>query len=129
MAFEVIPGGLLLEQLRAEDIPAPDKPASEWTEEETEAYHRYCYENAEPGTIENALKNLAITPETLEETIEALEAIRAALEAEAAATGYRNEWPTVEAAFLLEMLKQRRRSEAGPVPDLPRSVSTADTGI
>lgn len=115
MAFEVIPGGLLLESLRAEDIPAPEKPIEEWTQEEHEEYDRYCYENAEPGSIEHGIKSLS--PDALEAAITGLEAIRAALEAEAAATGFRNEWEHLpDVIFLYKTLKQRQRSEAGAVP-------------
>ena len=114
MAFDVIPGGLLLERLQAEDIPAPDKPIEEWTQEEEEEYNRYCYENAEPGSIEHGIKSLA--PEALEAAITGLESIRAALEAEAAATGFRNEWEHLpDVIYLYSILKQRQQSEAGAI--------------
>ena len=115
MAFEVIPGGLLLAQLAENDIPCPDKPIEEWTEEENEAYHRYLYENAEPGTPEAVIKALDVSTEAIQTVINTLEAIRAGCEAAAAETGYRSEWPHLDAAYLLTLL--RLRSEARPVPD------------
>ena len=125
MAFEVIPGGLCLE----DDIPAPDKPIEEWTPEEHEEYNRYLYDEAEPGTPEAVIKGLAICPAAIRATIETLEAIRAACGAEAEATGYRSEWPYITTPYLLTLLQLRERSEAGPVPDQSAgSVPESDTG-
>lgn len=112
MAFEVIPGGLLLELLRAEDVPAPDKPIEEWTPEEHEEYNRYCYENAEPGTEDHALKYLDIAPEAIITTISTLEALKAACVKETEETGYDTGWKTITGDNLINLFKQRRRSDA-----------------
>ncbi len=101
MVFEVIPGGLCLQ----DDIPAPDKPIEEWTQEEHEQYHRYLYENAEPGTAEAAVKSLDISSSALQTVIITLEAIQAACEQQVNTSGYRNEWPYLECSYLLTMLK------------------------
>lgn len=104
MTLKVIPGGLLF----ADDIPTPNKPASEWTPEEHEEYERYCYENAEPGSVEHGIK--CLSPEALEKAIAGLETIRATLEAESAATGFRNEWDHLpDVVYLYGMLKQWQR--------------------
>ena len=112
MAFEVIPGGLLLEKIREDDIPAPDKPIEEWTQEEHEEYDRYNYENAEPGTADHALKYLDISPEAIITTISTLEALKAACIKEAEETGYETGWKSANGDNLINLFKQRRRSDA-----------------
>ena len=107
MAFEVIPGGLCFE----DDIPAPDKPIEEWTEEEKAEYERYCFENSEPGSAQAAIKEADISPEVISATIDALEAIRTVCSKEAEATGFRDEWPHVMAEDLLTWLHLRKQLE------------------
>ena len=111
--FEVIPGGLLFE----DDIPGPDKPIEEWTEEELEQYNNVLWERAEPGSLEHPIKTVALTTDTISTVIKALEAIHAVFEAEVIETGFRSEWPYLTAEYLLDMLKRRQRSEAGSIQD------------
>ena len=103
MNFCVIPGGLYEPPADLDDVPTPEKPTEEWTQEEHEEYNRYCYENAEPGTVEHGIKSLS--PSALEAAITGLEAIRAALEEEAAANGLRNEWEHLDVPFLYSVIK------------------------
>ena len=111
--FEVIPGGLLLESLQAEDVPAPDKPIGEWTPEEHEEYNRYCYENAECGSWEHVIKCLAISPDDLSTTIKTLEMIRDAINNEMLETGYNEFWrDDSDTAFLLSILLQRQKAKS-----------------
>lgn len=112
MNFQVIPGGLLLEKIREDDTPAPDKPANEWTPEEREEYDRYCYENAEPGTEDHALKYLDISPEAVITTISTLEALKAACAKETEETGYDTGWNSLNGDNLISLFKQRRRADA-----------------
>ena len=101
MSFEVIPGGLLF----ADDVPAPNKPIEEWTEEEKTAYDRYLWENAEPGTTEHTIKHFAISSEDLNTIISTLEGIRTATAAAAAQDGYKSDFEAVGAEELLKYLK------------------------
>ena len=100
MKLEVIPGGLLF----ADDVPTPDKPAEEWTEEENETYHRYLWENAEPGTMADTLKKLDLSAENLSITIRTLEEIRNRTQEDAATAGYKSEWEIVTPEELLSLL-------------------------
>ena len=100
MTFEVIPGGLLFE----DDIPAPEKPYSEWTEEEKTEYHRYLWENAEPGTLEYTIKRLDFPAEKIRTIITVLESIRNAAREDAAAAGYNSEWKNYRVEELLSIL-------------------------
>ncbi len=112
MALEVIAGGLLLDRLREEDIPAPDGPITEWTPEEREEYQRCNYEAAEPGTADHALKCLDISPEEVITTIRTLEALKAACAKEAEETGYITDWQHQNGDNLIDLFKQRQRSDA-----------------
>ena len=100
MKFEVIPGGLLF----ADDVPTPDKPSEEWTEEENEDYHRYLWENAEPGTMADTLKKMDLSAENLSITIKTLEEIRKHTQEDATAAGYKSEWEIVTQEELLSLL-------------------------
>lgn len=100
MKFEVIPGGLLF----ADDVPTPDKPSEEWTEEENEDYHRYLWENAEPGTMADTLKKMDLSAENLSITIKTLEEIRNRTQEDATSAGYKSEWEIVTPEELLSLL-------------------------
>ena len=105
MSFEIIPGGLLLD----DDIPAPEKPIEDWTEEEKEAYHKILWERAEPGTLADTIKKTSIPEETLDTIIAALKTIKNRAENDAIAAGYMCEWETVSAEELLTLLILRKQ--------------------
>ena len=107
MSFEVIPGGLLF----ADDVPAPDKPANEWTEEEKTAYDLYMWENAEPGTTEHTIKHFAISSEELSTIISTLERIQTATAAAAAQAGYKNDFKEITAEELLQFFKTKENTQ------------------
>ena len=107
MSFTLIPGGLL-----DDESPVPDKPIEEWTQEEHEAYTRYWYENAEPGTADYALKHLCISSAAIVTTIQTLEAFRSACIAEAETAGLKTEWTHLTGDNIIGLLKQRQRSDS-----------------
>ena len=104
MAFEIIKGGLY-----DEDIPTPEGPYSEWTEEEKEEYHRYLWENPEKGTITYTIKNLNISAESVNTIINTLEAIKSAAQEEATATGYKSDWTITTAEELLSLMLRKKQ--------------------
>ena len=111
--FEVIQGGLPFQ----DDIPAPDKPIEEWTPEEREEYERRIWETAQSGTLEHVMKTMEMSEEALYALINSLEAIRAALIAEAEAEGLRDEWQYVDGEYLLQVLKNRQQFGTGSASD------------
>lgn len=112
MSITVIPGGLYKPdpQLIEDDVPCPDKPVEEWTEEEKEAYDRYMWENADPGSIESVIKAITVSQEDITATISILEKIKACAAETAAETGFRNEWDYSVPEDLLKLLQFKSES-------------------
>lgn len=100
MAFEVIEGGGL------ESIPWP-----EMTEAQKLEVERIQWEETTPGDGSDTaiFKYLPLSAAAISTTIETLEAIRAAMAADAAAQGIRDEWPQFQCEYVLRQLRQRRR--------------------
>ncbi len=106
MSFEVIPGGLFVE-----DIPCPDKPASEWTAEEAAAYRNYLWDHAEEGCIELTVKRIQLPLSDIRSAISVLEAIRDAFAADAEKAGYRDTWNNEQPESILNLLKLKEHAE------------------
>ncbi len=113
MGFEVITGGLL--DAFKNDIPCPDKPASEWTQEEKEAYENYCYENAEPGSDESVIKAITISSEELDTVIRTLDLIQTESEKQSAETGFISVYDHLFIKDLVALLETRKRFETGMI--------------
>lgn len=93
--------------------PGREGPGKEWaqmTEAERAAHKAREWAEAEPGTMEHAIKHLEAPAAAIAAALEVMEAIRQACADEAAAEGLRNEFDHETAPDLLEAL--RRRSEA-----------------
>ena len=103
--FEVIRGGLLYTD--PDEIPAPDKPTEEWTEEEKERYFLFCWEHAEESTVAYAVKKLETPAETIAAAIDVLEAVERACAAGSARTGLQNEFYKETCCNLLMCLRQK----------------------
>ncbi len=103
--FEVIHGGLSFKD--PDEIPAPDRPAEEWTEAEHEAFFLYCWDNAEDSTLEFSVKNLSVPADAIATAADVLEKIRLACAEGAARTGLRNEFDYEQLPHLLRCLQQR----------------------
>lgn len=91
-------------------IYEPGKEWAEMTEAEKEDYKAQQWAEAEPGTLEHAIKTLDAPAAAIAAALEVMEAIKQACEDEATAEGLRNEFDHETAPDLLEAL--RRRSEA-----------------
>lgn len=108
--FEVIPGGLFDD----DDIPAPDKPIEEWTDEEHEEYLRTIWNEAGTGTMEHVIKSIDLPKGEIITAINVLEAIRVGCAADASASGLRSEWNNnLDAPHLQLALKLRLETETG----------------
>lgn len=104
MAFEVIEGGGL------ESIPWP-----EMTEAQKLEYEKIEWNETTQGDGDevSVFKYMPLSSAALNTTIETLEAIRAALEENAAAHKITNEWRHLDDEYILRQLRQRRRYDAG----------------
>ena len=58
------------------EIPGPDKPREEWTEEDRWAFESALWENSEEGDVQHAVKTLTAAPEEIETALRVLEEIR-----------------------------------------------------
>lgn len=108
--LEVIRGGLSFED--PDEIPAPDKPSEEWTDEEHEAYFLACWKAAGPSNVEHAVKTLDVPAAAIAAALDVLEAIRSACAAGAEQTGLRSEFDTETLPYLLDCLRQRVKEDA-----------------
>ena len=100
MAFEVIEGGGL------DNIPWPEMTEAQKLEVES-----IEWEETTPGdgSDTSIFKYLPLSATAISTTIETLEAIRAAMEENAAAHKIDNEWRHLDGEYILRQLRQRQR--------------------
>lgn len=123
--FEVIPGGAMnttfdptglkpsfevVEGLACctdDDIPCPDKPFEEWTEEERDEYYRLIWEIAGPGTLEHAMKTIDVAPQIVRTVLDFMELYRRTWNTQAEESGLTGEWKDLNGDYLIVLLKRR----------------------
>ena len=105
--FEVIRGGHAFED--PNEIPAPNKPYSEWSEAEKEEYFILEWQLAEEGTVEHVVKNLDAPDEAISTALDVLEKIRLVCNADDDRLGLRHEFDHETLPELLACLRQRVR--------------------
>ena len=106
--LRVIQGGKFFDP---DEIPAPDKPIEEWTEEDNEQYQSYLWDNAEKGTMQYAIKNLSAPAGDIETAARVLAAIKKTLDESAAREGIRSEFDFESPKALLWMLRRRVKAD------------------
>ena len=102
--LRVIEGGRFSDP---DEIPAPDKPIEQWTNNELAMYEAYLYDNAEDGSVEYSVKYLDEPREDIAAALRVLEAIARDCAAAAERAGTRNEFEIESARNLLRVLRQR----------------------
>ena len=100
-------------------IYEPGKAWAEMTEAEKAEYTAQEWAEAEPGTMEHAIKTLEAPAAAIAAALEVVEAIRQACADEAAAEGLRNEFDYETAPRLLDALRLRVKADRPPAAARP----------